>query len=70
MRQLISVVIIILLSISIYFLVDSLPKSNSTTGKSNEVVVYTALDKIFSEPLLQKFEKETGIKVKAVSVWQ
>ena len=36
-------------------------------GKSdNEVVIYTALDQVFSEPLLKEFEEETGITVKAV----
>lgn len=33
---------------------------------SNVVVVYTTVDQIFSEPILKEFEKETGIKVKAV----
>jgi iron(III) transport system substrate-binding protein len=33
---------------------------------SNEVVVYTSVDQIFSEPVLKEFEKETGIKVNAV----
>jgi len=32
----------------------------------NEVIVYTTVDQIFSEPILKDFEKETGIKVKAV----
>ena len=32
--------------------------------KSSEVVVYTALDRRFSEPILAKFTQETGIKVK------
>ena len=32
----------------------------------NEVVVYTTVDQVFSEPILKDFEKETGIKVKAV----
>ncbi|MBW8040910.1 MAG: extracellular solute-binding protein [Planctomycetes bacterium] len=32
----------------------------------NEVVVYVSEDQIFSEPILKDFEKETGIKVKAV----
>ena len=32
----------------------------------NEVVVYTSVDQVFSEPVLRKFEKKTGIKVKAV----
>lgn len=31
-----------------------------------EVVVYTSVDQIFSEPLLARFEEETGIEVKAV----
>ena len=30
---------------------------------ANEVVVYTSLDKVFSQPVLEAFEKETGIKV-------
>lgn len=34
--------------------------------KKNEVVVYTTVDQIFSEPVLKDFEKETGLKVKAV----
>jgi iron(III) transport system substrate-binding protein len=32
----------------------------------NEVVVYTTLDQIFSEPILKKFQEETSIKVKAL----
>lgn len=31
-----------------------------------EVVVYTSLDKVFSQPILEAFEKQTGIKVLAV----
>lgn len=31
-----------------------------------QVVVYTSVDQVFSEPVLQRFEKETGISVKAV----
>ncbi|MFA5362314.1 MAG: extracellular solute-binding protein [Candidatus Omnitrophota bacterium] len=36
------------------------------TGKNREVVIYTSLDQIFSEPILGGFEKKTGIKVKVV----
>lgn len=32
----------------------------------NEVVVYTSEDKVFSEPVLQQFEKKTGITVQAI----
>ncbi len=32
----------------------------------NEVVVYTTVDQIFSEPVLKGFEKQTGIKTRAL----
>jgi len=38
----------------------------SCNKQSDEVVVYTTVDQVFSEPVLKKFEAETGIKVKAV----
>jgi len=38
----------------------------SCSTNKNEVVVYTTVDQIFSEPILKDFEKETGIIVKAV----
>lgn len=38
----------------------------SCTGDNNEVVVYTSVDQVFSEPVLKEFEKQTGIKVNAV----
>lgn len=31
--------------------------------QQQQVVIYTSLDKVFSEPILEAFEKETGIKV-------
>ena len=34
--------------------------------KENEVVVYTAIDEVFSESIINDFEEETGIKVKIV----
>lgn len=33
---------------------------------SNQVVVYCTVDQVFSEPVLKDFERETGIRVKAV----
>ena len=36
------------------------------SNNKNEVVVYTSVDQVFSEPVLKDFQKETGIKVKAV----
>jgi iron(III) transport system substrate-binding protein len=32
----------------------------------NEVVVYTSVDQVFSEPVLKAFEQKTGIRVKSV----
>src|ERR1700757_2107167 len=36
------------------------------TGSAPEVVIYVSHDQVFSEPILKDFEKETGIKVRAV----
>ncbi|MDO8094989.1 MAG: iron ABC transporter substrate-binding protein, partial [Candidatus Brocadiales bacterium] len=33
---------------------------------SNKVVVYVSEDRVFSEPILMDFERDTGIRVKAV----
>ncbi|TDX51155.1 extracellular solute-binding protein [Orenia marismortui] len=38
----------------------------SNNQNSNEVVIYTSLDQIYSEPIIKEFEEKTGIKVKAV----
>lgn len=37
-----------------------------TESKQKEVVVYTSLDKVFSQPILEEFEQKTGIRVLAV----
>lgn len=34
--------------------------------RTNEVVVYTSVDQVFSEPIFRAFERETGIAVRAV----
>jgi len=34
--------------------------------RAEEVVVYTSVDQVFSEPVLMAFQKKTGIKVKAL----
>jgi iron(III) transport system substrate-binding protein len=36
------------------------------SGSRDQVVIYTSVDQHFSEPLLQRFQEETGIEVKAV----
>jgi len=39
---------------------------SACTPSSNEVVVYSTVDQVFSEPILRDFEEETGIRVRAV----
>ncbi len=51
---------LILISISLFFF------SGCRRKTDNVVVVYVSEDQVFSEPILTDFEKETGIKVKAV----
>ena len=41
----------------------SVPKA---VAVNEEVVIYTSLDQVFSQPILEDFEKRTGIKVRAV----
>ena len=43
-----------------------LTSSGCQSKQQDEVVVYTSLDQIFSEPILQSFEDLTSIKVKAL----
>ena len=39
----------------------------NTTDDQSEVVIYTSVDQVYSEPVLEKFEDEIGIKVKTAS---
>ncbi len=39
---------------------------SSCNKDKNVVVVYTSVDQVFAEPVLKEFEKQTGIKVKAL----
>lgn len=41
-------------------------RDSGTAASSGEVVVYTSVDDVFARPVAEKFEKETGIKVKLV----
>ena len=55
MKKLLSIFILFFILITI-----------SCNDNSNEVVVYTSVDQIFSEPILKEFEQETGIKIKVI----
>jgi iron(III) transport system substrate-binding protein len=49
-----------------YILFITLFIAACTNKSNNEVVVYTSVDQVFSEPVLKEFEQQTGIKVNAV----
>lgn len=51
--------IILILSVMIFF-------SCRNIAKKNTVIIYAAQDQVYAEPILREFEKETGIKVKAI----
>ncbi len=53
-------------SIFMFILLVFLASCSSSETKNNEVVVYVSVDQVFSSEILKQFEKETGIKVKAV----
>lgn len=38
----------------------------SCKARSREVVVYTSVDQVFSEPVFRAFERDTGVRVRAV----
>ena len=41
-------------------------KSGSSASSTREVVVYTSVDQVFSEPVFRAFESESGLRVRAV----
>ncbi|MBF0384609.1 MAG: extracellular solute-binding protein [Candidatus Omnitrophica bacterium] len=48
------------------FILSALILICGCSGPKNQVVVYTSLDQVYSEPILKDFELQTGIKVKTV----
>ncbi len=57
---------IILLGAVGVLVVGGLGCSSSDTSQQSQVVVYVSEDQVFSEPILKDFEKDTGIRIKAV----
>lgn len=53
---------LVAVSVTLLFGASSCKKSAS----HEQVIVYAAQDQVYAEPILREFEKETGIKVKAV----
>ena len=56
------IVLLPLLALLLFFVLGPA----SSTEHSRLVIVYAAQDQVYAEPILREFEKETGIKVKAV----
>ena len=44
-------------------LIGSSPGCRDQKSEQKRIIIYTSLDKVFSQPILEAFEKETGIKV-------
>ena len=40
--------------------------SQTRDGGAGQVVVYTSVDQVFSEPIFRDFQRQTGIRVRAV----
>ena len=59
------VVIIAIIAIIVGFLLPVLANLKSMTNRQ-QVVIYASQDQVYAEPILKDFEKETGIKVRAV----
>ena len=53
-----------LVAVSVTLLLGAFSCRKSTSNE--QVVIYAAQDQVYAEPILREFEKETGIKVKAV----
>jgi iron(III) transport system substrate-binding protein len=58
--------LLVLIAICSGLLLPVLAKLKSKPDSHNTVVVYTSQDQVYAEPILREFEKETGIRVKAV----
>ena len=49
-----------------FMLILSFALLSCTPQNTNEVIIYTSVDQIYSEPIFSAFEEKTGIKVKAL----
>ncbi|HKS37746.1 MAG TPA: extracellular solute-binding protein [Verrucomicrobiae bacterium] len=58
--------LVVLIAICSGLLLPVLAKFKSMSARDRIVIVYIAQDQVYAEPILKEFEKETGIKVKAV----
>src|SRR5438128_2242010 len=56
--------IILLIALAASLFLPFLAKMKGAT--INEVVVYTSQDQVYAEPILKKFERQAGIRVRAV----
>jgi iron(III) transport system substrate-binding protein len=59
-KNLFGLIGLIFIAVGIYWWV------NSHQSSTNEVVVYTSVDEVFARPVAERFEQDTGIKVRLV----
>jgi len=55
----------VIADVMVFIMMLLIPACSSTTPR-DQVVVYTSVGQVYSEPILDEFEKETGIEVLAV----
>ena len=55
--------LVIVKSSCLVLLLFALVNCRDNKTEQDQVVIYTSLDKVFSEPILKAFERQTGIKV-------
>ncbi|MBN2588528.1 MAG: extracellular solute-binding protein [Sedimentisphaerales bacterium] len=60
-QQSLSFILYTLCCLSLFLILTSCKKQNSA---SNEVVLYCSVDQEFAEPIIRRFEEQTGIKVR------
>lgn len=58
--------LVILLGLAMLSTTSAGCSMSSANMSDREVVVYTSVDQVFAEPILEKFEQKSGIEVKAV----
>lgn len=57
---------LVLITLVLFLMARCSTNSKPTPNSWNEVIAYCAQDQLYAEPLFRAFEKETGIKVRAV----
>jgi iron(III) transport system substrate-binding protein len=67
MKKFLPFALVVLLAFIFLRLSEALPQASKISKETKIVHIYVSLDDIFSRPLLEKFEKQSGIKVQILN---